>query len=364
VAASASLSPVIGAGKSPGTGTIEHHSSGAKRLAGNAIRKFMPNGTVKFFNAAKGFGFITPDDGGKDIFVPTGTKSSADVLALKAGQRVAFETQPDTKGPKAVNLTLLPTAQPPKADKVQVPQLPKEQATARLTFYHDPGSEWSDKMLAEVRSAGDECAIIDYIATPPTRDELKRLSTLLKDGDQSLVRKYDALFQELRLDDRFLSENEFWDSVVEHPSLINGPLVASAAKARLCRAKGDVKSFLAGAPAGEVDAASKSKGLSARLLRLMAGETVPPAAPRVKIADEADVAPVKKAPAKTVTPLIVRPRTAPAPKTAPVKAAPVKTALVKTAKNIAAKPAPKPTKTVKPTKIKAVKKPAAAKGKR
>src|SRR5580658_7557835 len=71
------------------------------------IWSFMIKGTVKFFNNAKGFGFITPDDGSKDVFVPAATITQSGTPRLKAGQRVSFETEPDPKGPKAVRLTLL-----------------------------------------------------------------------------------------------------------------------------------------------------------------------------------------------------------------------------------------------------------------
>ncbi|MCC5982397.1 MAG: cold-shock protein [Oceanicaulis sp.] len=68
----------------------------------------MTTGTVKFFNTTKGFGFITPDDGGKDVFVHITAVQSAGLAGLNDGQRVSFETEPDTrgKGPKAVNLQL------------------------------------------------------------------------------------------------------------------------------------------------------------------------------------------------------------------------------------------------------------------
>ncbi len=68
----------------------------------------MTTGTVKFFNTTKGFGFITPDDGGKDVFVHITAVQSAGLPGLNDGQRVSFETEPDTrgKGPKAVNLQL------------------------------------------------------------------------------------------------------------------------------------------------------------------------------------------------------------------------------------------------------------------
>ena len=66
----------------------------------------MTSGTVKFFNTTIGFGFITPDDGGKDVFVHITAVQAAGLAGLADGQRVEFETEPDQRGtgPKAVNL--------------------------------------------------------------------------------------------------------------------------------------------------------------------------------------------------------------------------------------------------------------------
>jgi CspA family cold shock protein len=63
-------------------------------------------GTVKFFNQTKGFGFITPDQGGKDVFVHITAVERSKIGTLDEGMRVSFETEPDKrgKGPKAVNL--------------------------------------------------------------------------------------------------------------------------------------------------------------------------------------------------------------------------------------------------------------------
>lgn len=64
----------------------------------------MTEGTVKFFNAARGFGFITPDGGGKDVFVHISAVEAAGLATLRDGQRVRFDTQPDKRGVKAVNI--------------------------------------------------------------------------------------------------------------------------------------------------------------------------------------------------------------------------------------------------------------------
>jgi CspA family cold shock protein len=64
----------------------------------------MTIGTVKFFNSAKGFGFIAPQDGGKDVFVHATALEAAGMATLNEGQKVSFEIQADPKGAKAVNL--------------------------------------------------------------------------------------------------------------------------------------------------------------------------------------------------------------------------------------------------------------------
>jgi CspA family cold shock protein len=64
----------------------------------------MPIGTVKFFNSSKGFGFISPEGGGKDVFVHASAVEAAGMRSLAEGQKVSFDIQPDAKGPKAVNL--------------------------------------------------------------------------------------------------------------------------------------------------------------------------------------------------------------------------------------------------------------------
>lgn len=64
------------------------------------------SGTVKFYNAQKGFGFITPDEGGKDVFVHVTAVEQSGIGILDEGMRVSFETEPDKrgKGPKAIDL--------------------------------------------------------------------------------------------------------------------------------------------------------------------------------------------------------------------------------------------------------------------
>ena len=63
----------------------------------------MTIGTVKFFNSAKGFGFISPDGGGKDVFVHASAAEAAG-MTLNEGQKLSFDIQADARGAKAGNL--------------------------------------------------------------------------------------------------------------------------------------------------------------------------------------------------------------------------------------------------------------------
>ena len=65
----------------------------------------MATGTVKWFNDAKGFGFIAPDEGGKDLFVHHTNINSSGFRSLAEGARVEYEAQEGRKGPEAVNVT-------------------------------------------------------------------------------------------------------------------------------------------------------------------------------------------------------------------------------------------------------------------
>ena len=65
----------------------------------------MSTGTVKWFDATKGFGFISPEDGGKDVFVHHSSINGAGFKTLAEGQRVSYEVKDGQKGPAAVDVT-------------------------------------------------------------------------------------------------------------------------------------------------------------------------------------------------------------------------------------------------------------------
>ena len=113
--------------RGPGSGTIlgEHPLRG-KELRGTEVAsegmKFgrdvqsflaeqggssMPEGVVKWFNADKGFGFITPADGGKDLFVHFSEIQSSGYRSLEEGQRVSYEAGESPKGPQAQQVSVI-----------------------------------------------------------------------------------------------------------------------------------------------------------------------------------------------------------------------------------------------------------------
>lgn len=304
----------------------------------------MIKGTVKFFNGTKGFGFITPDDGSKEVFVPTATVTSSGTGLLKAGQRVCFEAEQEAKGPKAVKLTLLdePPREVPRDSSRDPSRDPardssrdasKDQAKdssrdrSGITLYHEADTEESADVMAALSAAGHSARQVDYIVTPPSRDELKRLSVMLRGANQSLARRYEPLFMELQLDDRFLSENEFWTAISEHPTLINGPILVSSNKALICKSAEDVDDFLGNGAVEE----KRPKGLSARMAAMVLGDAVAPPAPETQ---------TRKAETKPEA----GEKPEPAPK-AKLVLGPRKTAV----------PAKKPVVSAKPVKAKAVK---------
>ncbi|RYH23917.1 MAG: cold-shock protein [Alcaligenaceae bacterium] len=67
----------------------------------------METGVVKWFNAEKGFGFITPESGGKDLFAHFSAIQGSGYKSLEEGQRVSFSSEQGPKGPQAQNITVL-----------------------------------------------------------------------------------------------------------------------------------------------------------------------------------------------------------------------------------------------------------------
>jgi arsenate reductase len=114
-----------------------------------------------------------------------------------------------------------------------------------ITIYHNPNCGTSRNALAAIRAAGHEPQIIEYLKTPPTREELKHLIACMNLTIRDVVRKKESLYKELRLDERDVGEDELLDAMIDNPILINRPIVVTERAVRLCRPSELVKELLA-----------------------------------------------------------------------------------------------------------------------
>ena len=113
-----------------------------------------------------------------------------------------------------------------------------------ITIYHNPGCGTSRNTLAAIRAAGHEPVIVEYLKTPPTRDELKTLIARMGIRVRAVVRTKEALFRELGLDELDVGDEELLDAMMAHPVLINRPIVVTEQAVRLCRPSETVKELL------------------------------------------------------------------------------------------------------------------------
>ncbi|MDR6392581.1 arsenate reductase (glutaredoxin) [Paraburkholderia phenoliruptrix] len=104
-----------------------------------------------------------------------------------------------------------------------------------VTIYHNPDCGTSRNTLAMIRNAGIEPTVIEYLKTPPSRETLLDLIERSGLAVRDVVRQKGTPYAELGLDDPLVSDDQLIDAMLEHPILINRPLVVTDHGVRLCR---------------------------------------------------------------------------------------------------------------------------------
>ncbi len=105
----------------------------------------------------------------------------------------------------------------------------------KVTLYHNPRCSKSRQTLALLRENDIEPTIIEYLKTPPSQSELKNILKHLDMSARDLLRKKEAAYKEENLADESLSEAAIIKKMVNHPSLIERPIVVIGKKARIGR---------------------------------------------------------------------------------------------------------------------------------
>lgn len=114
----------------------------------------------------------------------------------------------------------------------------------KATIYHNPRCSKSRQTLALLRERGVEPEIIEYLKNPPDREQLSSVLALLKLEPRALMRRQEAAYKELKLDDPGLSREQLIDAMVECPILIERPIVLANGKAALGRPPENVLGIL------------------------------------------------------------------------------------------------------------------------
>jgi arsenate reductase len=126
-----------------------------------------------------------------------------------------------------------------------------------VTIYHNPQCGTSRNTLAMIRASGEEPVVVEYLKTPPSREKLKALIAAMGIPVRELLRRKGTPYDALGLDDPSLDDETLIDKMIEHPILINRPIVETPLGTKLCRPSEAVLEIL---PNAEIGAFTKEDG--------------------------------------------------------------------------------------------------------
>ena len=118
-----------------------------------------------------------------------------------------------------------------------------------ITIYHNPACGTSRNALALIRHSGEEPRVIEYLKTPPSRETLQRLVAAMGCPVRDILREKGTPYAELGLGESHWSDDQLLDFIVQHPILMNRPIVVTLVGTRLCRPSETVLALLPQAPA-------------------------------------------------------------------------------------------------------------------
>ncbi|NOT16025.1 MAG: arsenate reductase (glutaredoxin) [Methylotenera sp.] len=119
-----------------------------------------------------------------------------------------------------------------------------------VTIYHNPACGTSRNTLAMIRASGVEPEVIEYLKTPPSREKLVALITAMGGNVRAIIREKGTPYSELGLEDENLSDDVLIDAMLQHPILINRPIVTTTKGVQLCRPSERVLDILENANIG------------------------------------------------------------------------------------------------------------------
>ena len=106
---------------------------------------------------------------------------------------------------------------------------------SNITIYHNPACGTSRNTLEMIRNSGNEPTVIHYLENPPSRDELVKLIADMGIAVRALLRKNVEPYEELGLAEDTFTDDQLIDLMLQHPILINRPIVVTPLGTRLCR---------------------------------------------------------------------------------------------------------------------------------
>ncbi|WP_439517271.1 arsenate reductase (glutaredoxin) [Hydrogenophaga sp.] len=104
-----------------------------------------------------------------------------------------------------------------------------------ITIFHNPACGTSRNTLALIRNSGEEPQVIEYLKTPPSRETLQRLVADMNGSVRDILREKGTPYAELGLGEVHWTDDQLLDFIVQHPILMNRPIVVTPLGTRLCR---------------------------------------------------------------------------------------------------------------------------------